>query len=229
MATLLQSELRFRKDVERYENAWILAACAFISVAFHLVMLSLGTARWEGGERASSRSDHVIRATILSAADSPAYRPPEPSERLAPMKPRTWTPPKLIPIAKADWDSKFDEAQYRSAAELTTRPQPLSPIAVPYPKDMQQGGAWSALLAIFIDENGAVIRVNVLSAKLPLPFEDAAVKTFGSTRFHPGRIGEKPVKSRMVIEVFFENAPEIAGDAQLTVTPVSIEKSAGKP
>jgi hypothetical protein len=33
----------------------------------------------------------------------------------------------------------------------------------------------------------------------------------------------------MVVEVFFENAPEIAQDAQLTATPVSIEKSAAKP
>jgi outer membrane biosynthesis protein TonB len=145
------------------------------------------------------------------------------------MKPRTWTPAKLIPIAEADWDSKFDEAQYHSAAALTTRPQPLSTISVPYPKDVQQGGAWSALLAIFIDEDGAVVRVNVLSAKLPLPFEEAAVNTFGSARFRPGRIGDKPVKSRMVIEVLFENAPEIARDTQLTVAPVSIEKSAAKP
>ena len=229
MATLLESELRFRKDVERSESAWILAACAFVSVAFHLVMLSVGSARWEGGERALSRSDHVIRATVLPAIDSPAYQPLQPSERLTPIEPRTWTPPKLIPMAKADWGSKFDEAQYRSAAELTTRPQPLSPIAVPYPKDVQQDGAWSALLAILIDEDGAVVRVNVLSAKLPFPFEDAAVKTFGSSRFRPGRIGEKPVKSRMVVEVFFENVPDMARDAQLTATPVSIGKPAAKP
>jgi hypothetical protein len=229
MATLVQSEVRFRKDVERSESGWILAACAFISVSMHVAMLSLGTARWEGEERASSRSDYVIRATVLPAVDSLVHQPLEPSERLAPMKPRTWTPPKLIPMSKADWDSKFDEAQFHAAGELETRPQPLSPIAVPYPKDAQQGGAWSALLAIFIDEDGTVVRVNVLSAKLPLPFEDAAVTTFGSARFRPGRIGDKPVKSRMVIEVFFENAPEIARDAQLTATPVSIEKSAAKP
>ena len=225
MATLVQSELRFRTDVKRAERGWILAACAFVSVALHLMMLSIGTGRWAGEERASSSPAHVLRVNVLPAADSSPDRPLEALERLAPMKPRSWTPPKLIPMARSDWDSTFDEAQYHSAAELTARPVPLSSIAVPYPKDVQQGGSWSALLAIFIDENGVVARVNVLGAKLPFPFEHAAVTTFGAVRFQPGRIGDKPVKSRMVVEVMFENAPEAARDATSTPTPVSIERS----
>ena len=62
----------------------------------------------------------------------------------------------------------------------------------------------SVKLAVFLDESGRVVEVLVLEEDPPGNlFADAAVGTLRNTRFQPGSVGGRPVKSKLIMRVQF--------------------------
>ena len=110
--------------------------------------------------------------------------------------------------APATRDSFTD---YVDASLLSTRPRPEGEIAIPEPEVGTYRGAFKAVLVVFIDETGNVAHVEVDRSDLPAEFEASAREAFARARFRPGMIGERPVRSRLRIEVGFDSgvpAPE---------------------
>ena len=93
-----------------------------------------------------------------------------------------------------------DSSHYYVASELDRRPTPLTPVNLPYPGADPQAEGY-LLLQLYISEKGRVDKVEVMlndGADLIAPI---AAKVFGDVVFSPGLRKERPVKSRMLIEL----------------------------
>lgn len=88
---------------------------------------------------------------------------------------------------------------------LTKGPQPQEPVVITYPPELVLPGRVSGRLAILIDERGTVRRVEPLDADIPRAMVDAAQAAFMAVRFTPGMRHEKAVRSRIEVEVTFED------------------------
>lgn len=88
---------------------------------------------------------------------------------------------------------------------LTTAPEPTRDIALPFPLDFTARGRFAGILTLYIEADGRVSRVVVEGASLPAPLARAAQQAFTSTRFTPGRVAQRIVKSRIRVEVVFEH------------------------
>lgn len=99
----------------------------------------------------------------------------------------------------------FDPATYLRRSQLTRAPQVQTPVALSYPlfEDDTQGH-YTAILALFIDETGRVQRIRVEPPGLPDALEGAARRAFLATRFTPGEVEGRPVRSLIRIEVQFD-------------------------
>jgi len=181
-------------------------ASAGISLAFHLGMLAtIPHGQGESGSAQDSISD-AITAQLISAPATTTIEPTwAPPERLAPIASQLPRTPKLQPMSKGGaWvPPVFDESMYFRASQLTVRPSAAEHITVQYPKEFARYGSLRTMLAIFINEDGVVARIEVTGQRLPPAFENAALAAFGHARFKPGRIGDQAVKSRMLVEVEF--------------------------
>ena len=102
----------------------------------------------------------------------------------------------------------FDEKAYRALSSVTLAPTPISPVAVPYPEGMAIGGAVTARLTLYIDEDGNVAKLIAGDAQVPDAFVQAAKDAFAPAKFRPAEIDGTPVKVRMVIDVEFEDRGE---------------------
>src|SRR5207248_52724 len=98
----------------------------------------------------------------------------------------------------------FEETRYVGSGQLTVRPSPAEEIRLPSPIIASNREAVTAILLIFIDEQGTVDSVKVDNLGVPQPFREAAESAFAKAHFHPGMVGDRPVKSRMRVEVTFE-------------------------
>ena len=207
----------------RLSSGLVLAASAGISLALHVGMLaSVPHGRGGFGSADASSSEAIVTATLIS---TPSTSPIEPSwtppQRLIPIASQPPRAHRLEPMSKGAWvPPAFDESAYYRASQLTVRPSAAEYIAVPYPKDAAREGSLHTTLAIFIDEDGTVARVQVTGERLPAAFEQAAVAAFGRARFNPGRIAGTAVKSRMLVEVeFAHEAPEEAVSPRVIASP----------
>lgn len=98
-------------------------------------------------------------------------------------------------------------ADYVARSALTKPPAPRTPIVVPYPKASPQNKRLRTELSLFIDEQGIVQRVEIDGPALPPQFEEAARSSFLLGRFTPGEIDGQPVRSRIRVEVIFDDTP----------------------
>ncbi|NBD21107.1 hypothetical protein GTZ97_10575 [Aquabacterium fontiphilum] len=100
---------------------------------------------------------------------------------------------------------------------LTTGPQPLDPIVIDYPPQLEAAGNHTGELALYIDEHGVVTRVETLTQDLPPPMAIAARLAFQQARFRPGERDGVPVRARIVVEVRFDASA--SGDAAAPPLP----------
>ncbi len=110
----------------------------------------------------------------------------------------------------AGWD------QYLPRSQLSVGPSPREHILLGYPDDGPAVGRFMLTLALYIDERGAVRRVDVASDEaLPDTLRQAARLAFTGQRFTPGERAGEVVKSRIRIEVLFESLalPTFAANA----------------
>jgi periplasmic protein TonB len=91
---------------------------------------------------------------------------------------------------------------YHPATELHERPLIRTHVEPQFP-----GGATvpqgRVVLRLFIGDDGSVDEVRVDAAEPQGVFGTAAAQAFAGATFTPGKIGGKPVKSLMTIEVLF--------------------------
>jgi hypothetical protein len=121
--------------------------------------------------------------------------------------------PALLTLAAADIRSPGpDPSTYLPSSQVTQRATPLQEVEIPYPDTFHAPGRLTAKLMLFIDENGVVAKVGAAEPRLPRPFEEAAARAFEKARFNPAMLNGRPVKSRMLVQVVFDDAKSIGPD-----------------
>jgi len=105
--------------------------------------------------------------------------------------------------------------EYVPRAMLSDVPEPIKPLSVHYPRNGPAEGTFTTVLALFINEEGEVVRVRTDGATLPLELDTAAREAFLSARWRPGRMEGRLVKSLIHVEVMFQS-----GNAVQTIRSV---------
>ncbi|MFZ2651482.1 MAG: hypothetical protein WA210_15390 [Burkholderiaceae bacterium] len=95
-----------------------------------------------------------------------------------------------------------DDFFARSA--LDAGPYPTQPVLIDYPSVEIGSGRHVGELALFVDENGTVVRIRAEGSALPATMEEAARSAFMGATFVPGQVDGLPVRSRIRVEVVFE-------------------------
>jgi Gram-negative bacterial TonB protein C-terminal len=193
--------------IKRTKVHWI--ACIAISIALHAAVL-FGvrvTSIWLGGTTMEEEAMDVTLVAerapaVVAALEPPPQRSAPPSQPTQKQARPADVPALSVPLPVPPG---FDEAQYTSSGRLSVRPFAMDEISVPSPEGIDYRGVVKALLTLFIDEDGTVVRTKIDDADLPPQFQEAAKKAFEQVRFHPGEIDDRPVKARMRIEVTFES------------------------
>ncbi len=86
---------------------------------------------------------------------------------------------------------------------LDVPPVPVAPVLIEYPAEEENAGTHASELTLFIDEAGNVVRVRV-DGQLPPAMEVAARSAFMGARFAPGHVDGLAVRSKIRVEVLFE-------------------------
>jgi protein TonB len=109
-------------------------------------------------------------------------------------------------IASPDAASELDE--YVPRPLLSMAPFARAPVVIAPPPDETAIGRHQGILSLFIDEEGRVQHIAAdKDAPLPPAFEQAAREAFLAAQFAPGQIDGRAVKSRVRVEVVFDNTP----------------------
>lgn len=94
---------------------------------------------------------------------------------------------------------------YLAANVLSKRPVPHEDVVVTYPESSDERGVFKVVLTIFVNERGTVDRITVDDPALPALFTNAAMDAFSRVTFSPGLVADRAVKSRVRIEIIFDN------------------------
>jgi hypothetical protein len=95
------------------------------------------------------------------------------------------------------------EDDFFGRQSLDVPPVPVAPVLIEYPAAGENAGTHASELTLFIDEAGNVVRVRV-DGQLPPAMEAAARSAFMGARFAPGHVDGLAVRSKIRIEVLFE-------------------------
>lgn len=87
---------------------------------------------------------------------------------------------------------------------LTVPPAPKAPVIIAMPPGLRKFGRQVSTLALFIDEQGAVDHIVVDGPPLPAAMEESARQAFKAAHFSPGQVNGHVVKSRIRVEVVFD-------------------------
>lgn len=90
---------------------------------------------------------------------------------------------------------------------LTVPPVARTPVIFATPEGEMFRGRHVGVLSLFIDEHGLVQRMEADAASLPEALEQAAREAFMAVQFAPGEIDGTAVKSRVRVEVIFDDMP----------------------
>jgi hypothetical protein len=203
-----------------------LLACVLISIALHgcLVLLSrAGSVRiGDGGPthgRAAVMSVRVVQAPaplaapplVPASSEAPvatnrptALRAPSPPVAERRTEPSIQAPAEIASAVQIVTTTDGG-VEYVPRALLSTVPEPVKPLAIPYPSTGPSEGHFTTVLALFIDESGAVQRVRLDGPMLPPVLDAAAREAFLKARWQPGQVDGRLVKSLIRVEVVFES------------------------
>lgn len=156
-------------------------------------------------------SDAPVSDATLAEAATAAAQATTPDEAATTPGPQTDASDAASPQQQLASTEVGNDA-YLSRDAVDQGPQPVSLIQIPYPEGVQTvasngttGQVHTGRLTLYIDENGAVRRVQVNSTELPTPFQEAARNAFLQARFVPGQRQGQAVKVRIDIEVSFDD------------------------
>lgn len=186
--------------------------------------------RWAPAVSAAVAQNTALHAALPSTAPaSPWDVSPEQAEVPAPDAPRD-VAPEVKPIPPGgDADTAF--TGYARRDMLDRAPQALGIVQINYPSGVEPGRVHTGRLTLFIDESGAVRKVLVATPSnpedaLPAPFVEAAREAFLQARFTPGERQGVPVKSRIDIEVRFDDRDTAPIEtAQQPAAPADLDRS----
>lgn len=215
-----------------------LVACVLISIAAHvcLVLLSRAGSVHVGDGGMTRRHATVMSVRVVPPAPAPLTAPevpptevsvPVPTHRQAAVPPPAPSPAerKIEPLVQAPAEAASavqivtttdGGVEYVPRAMLTMVPEPIRPLAIPYPLTGPAEGQFTTVLALFIDERGVVRQVRLDGPMLPPALDSAARDAFLRARWKPGQLDGRLVKSLIRVEVTFES-----GRAMLTSRPLN--------
>ena len=116
---------------------------------------------------------------------------------------------------------------YARRDTLDRGPQALGIVQIAFPPGTEPGRVFTGRLTLFIDEAGAVRKVasaDGSDAGLPPPLVEAAREAFLQARFAPGEREGTAVKSRIDIEVSFDDREAGALEASRQDTPATASR-----
>ena len=97
---------------------------------------------------------------------------------------------------------------FYTTREVDTAATAVGDALLVYPREaLQLGVSGEVKLRLFIDETGALVRSEMVSADPPGIFEDAAGQAVTTMRFLPARIGDRPVRSQRTVLITFDPQP----------------------
>ena len=195
-----------------------LAAAVGLSLGLNALTLMSG---WKGAAP-SHPATLAMTARIIDAATTQA-RAEAQGTTLAAQQAPVLSEPRLLsssPVATADQPASTTVPPAASAApaapnlpqleapraavdESSLPPRPLGEIVPAYP-DAAGGKRGHVLLQLSIDDQGRVVRADVLEATPPGYFEDSARTAFLAARFQPALHNGAPVRSQVTIQVDYE-------------------------
>jgi hypothetical protein len=110
---------------------------------------------------------------------------------------------------------------------LAIAPEAAAPVVIDAPQPAsgastgQLIGRYTGVLALYIDEQGIVRGIEEEPPALPEAMARAARAAFMNARFSPGQMDGHPVKSRIRVEVVFDDSPESAAAAPSAASAAS--------
>lgn len=188
-----------------------LAWAAILSVALHAAALSAFGAipfRFDGTMASFALTARI--APALEAAPAAPAEGAQASERpLATPAVRTPAPLASAPVSAGPTlpDRYFTSREVDVPAAVREQPQLV------YPEDPH---TWrlpgTVRLRVFIEADGSVSRVEVVSARPAGHFEPAALAAGRALRYEAASIGGQPVRSQKLIDVVFDPHEHLRGD-----------------
>jgi hypothetical protein len=190
---------------------WCLAGAALA----HLALLASGAQALNDWKRELllSRSTGVPTALKVRVVAEPAALPTAPAEE-KPLPAAATSGPLPSPPELAAGPGPTPQAAppiveppvYVPRALLSVGPVARTPVLLQWPSNWPMRRSYTAVLRLYLDEQGRVERVEPDGdAALPEPLFEAAQQAFMAADFSPGLLNGQAVKSWVRIEVNFES------------------------
>lgn len=194
-----------------------------VSIVVHALLIVAIAGGETGPARAGIRSQGMsvrLEGASVSSSTQQSEDTLAQATELRTMPTRKPNYPALMTLAAVDIPTPGpDPSTYLPSSEVTQRATPLEEVEIPYPDTFHAPGRLTAKLMLFIDENGVVAKVGAAEPRLPQPFEEAATRAFEKARFSPAMVNGRPVKSRMLVQVVFDDARAIGPDSRSAADP----------
>ncbi len=160
---------------------------------------------------AKQAKSHRPTGSKLSAGPTSAERsdPVEPQRIDGPARetaPSTELPAKPIAATNTIGDAE-GWSDYIPRPQLSMAPVAQRAILIEAPPGQQEPRRISGVLSIFINEYGVVDHIVPTGSDMPPEFEKAAIAAFRGMTYSPGQLQGQAVKSRIRVEVVFDNTP----------------------
>lgn len=209
--------------------------CASLSLVAHAVLLSSFTSQAQPGTRAHSvRQASALQVRMLhaeanttraqdeaAAAQAPVWTQAEATQAETNPEPQPPTTPLDATVTSAPIGPTpgevVNEAQVATGApasghndyvprpQLSVAPVARAPVLIEAPEGDTQAARHVGVLALYIDETGRVDHIEPVEPRMPLMYERAAQEAFKAATFSPGQMDGQTVKSRIRVEVVFDN------------------------
>ena len=206
------------RDASRHAANKRLAVAILASVALH-TFLANSTSGGPGrrGSEIAELTPLTVRLVPVTPAEvmetlAEAPKPREPMPRSAPERPpkiRQTTPASSsTDTGDASGPTALPDATYYAARQLDVYPALTAPVDLRYSARAAAAGVkGKALLLLLIDSQGVVEDVSIVEAEPGGYIEDDARRAFVSARFTPALKNGRAVKSRVLVEVNYGEAP----------------------
>jgi len=94
--------------------------------------------------------------------------------------------------------------KWYTADEVDVRALPLQDVTLSYPEALSTVRMPGRVrIALFIDENGWVVKTQVVESEPARVFDEAAIRAWREVRFSPALKSQQPVKSEKLLDITF--------------------------
>ncbi|MDM4767710.1 hypothetical protein [Pelomonas sp. SE-A7] len=177
--------------------------CVALAVGGHLLLALPG---WRA-QPAEPAVHGAVNVRLLAADAKAATEPPVqavPGEVEAGPEPKAQPAARSAAVFGKPVFERFEEQDYLARRELSVAPALVVEVPLVWPAEGVLAGHYSEVATLFIDEAGLVRKVRFEGDGLPDLLQQQAREAFLGSRFSPGQLDGKPVKSRIRIQVAFD-------------------------